>query len=43
MMNWHVRKFYRWRHWVAVQSGNQMAQCVWATAYNKEFPSGGEK
>lgn len=41
MMNWHVRKWYRWQHFMAVQQGRQFAQCVWATTYNEEFGKGG--
>ena len=37
VMNWHVRKFYRWQHWLAVQQNRQFAQLHWATQYNLEF------
>lgn len=37
MMNWHVRKYYRWKHFLAVRQGRQLAQWFWAATYNKEF------
>ena len=37
MMNWHVRKYYRWKQFLAVKQGRQLAQLVFASKYNKEF------
>ena len=36
MMNWHVRKYYRWKHFLAVKQGRQLAQLFWTNKYNRE-------
>ena len=41
-MNWHVRTYYRWKHFMAVRQGRQLAQLVWASEYNREFPLKGQ-
>jgi len=37
MMNWHVRKYFRYQHFMAVHQGRQFAQSVWAAAFDSEF------
>ena len=40
MMNWHVIKYYKWKHFLAVKQGRQLAQLVFSSKYNSEFTTG---
>mgnify|MGYP000505594795 CR=1 FL=1 len=37
MHNGHVLKMMRWRHFCAVNSGNQFAQFIWSSNYYLEM------